>query len=154
MRFIHSLVKVKDGERIGWCAPVELGESTPHSISFAIPIDDRMDERYTCEIVRMGGDGKIVVAHEMVKEGKDSFLLVVGDVKLWFTVRPWSKDGRRLPYIGRLKHADFTSRFIEIEPEEPWRLDQLCESEDLIVVGCDPFSRYSGVEAVESRRDR
>ena len=152
MRFVHSLVKTRENGRIGWCAPVELGEAAPHYISFVIPLDDGTGERYTCEVIRMDGDGKLVVAHEMVKAGRDSFVLPVGDVRLWFTIGPSSKDGRRLPYVGRLKHADFTCLFTEIQPEEPSRLDRLREVENLIVVGCDPFTRYSGIEALVQRQ--
>jgi hypothetical protein len=143
MRFVHSLVKTKNAEKVGWCAPIELGESAPHYVSFVIPVDDGMDDRYICEILR--GDQRNLVAHEMIREGKDSFFLAIGEMRLWFTVRPSSKKGRRLPYVGALKHADFTSLFTEIEPEEPSRLDRLCEDENVIIVGCDPFTHYSGI---------
>jgi hypothetical protein len=151
MRFIHSLAKTQDGERIGWCAPVELGEAAPHYISFVVPVNHHADDRYLCEVVRITGEGRIVDIHEMVKVGKDSFLLSVGEPRLWFTARPPSRDSPRLLYVGRLNHADFSSPFVEIEAEDPSRLDQLCESEDIIIVGCDPFTRYSGIEGLAQR---
>jgi hypothetical protein len=53
--------------------------------------------------------------------------------------------------MGCLEHLDFSSLLAEIESEDPSRLDQLCESEDIIVVGCDPFTRYSGIERLVQR---
>src|SRR5262249_13386810 len=141
--FVHSLVKTQKGEKVGWCAPIELGESAPHYISFVIPVDEEMDDRYACEV--RGGDQRMIVAHEMIRTGKDSFFLDIGDARLWFTVRPASTKGPRLPYVGQLKHADFTSWFAEIEPEDVSRLDRLCDDENLIVIGCDPFNHYSNV---------
>ena len=152
MRFVHSLVKTKRGDQIGWCAPVELGEAAPHSISFVIPIDDGADDRYTCEVVKGDGDQRIVIHHELIKEGRDSFFLGIGEAGLWFAVRAASKREPRLPYVGKLKHPDFTSPFAEIEPEEPSRLDRLCEDNGMIIIGCDPFTRYSGIENL-IRRD-
>ena len=114
-------------------------------------MNDRADDRYLCEVVRITESGRIVNAHEMVKEGKDSFLLRLGELGLWFTARASSRNGGRLPYVGRLVHPDFSSLLTEIEPEDPSRLDQLCETEDIIVVGCDPFTRYSGIETPVQR---
>jgi hypothetical protein len=151
MRFVHSLAKVEDGERIGWCAPVELGESAPHYIGLVVPMEARADDRYICEVVRITCGGRVIDTLEIVREGEDAFLLNVGQTRLWFTARPSSSGGGPLPYVGCLEHPDFSSLFAEIEPEDPSRLDQLCESEDIIVVGCDPFTRYSGIERLMQR---
>lgn len=35
MAFVHSLVKAEINKKLGWCAPVELGEAAPHYVSFA-----------------------------------------------------------------------------------------------------------------------
>ena len=59
MRFVHSLAKTQDGERIGWCAPVELGEDAPPYISFVLPMNDHADNRYLCEVVRVTQGGRI-----------------------------------------------------------------------------------------------
>jgi hypothetical protein len=67
-------------------------------------------------------------------------------MKLWFSVSASSRKDRPLPYIGKLWHADFTHRFAEIELEDPAQLDRLYESDGVIVVGCDPFTHYSGIE--------
>jgi hypothetical protein len=151
MRFVHSLAKVEDGERIGWCAPLELGEAAPHYIGFVVPVEDRAADLYFCEVVRISRGGRVIDTHEIVREGKDAFLLNVGAMRLWFTARPSSSREGPLPYVGRLKHPDFSCLLAEIEPEDPSRLDQLCESEDIIVVGCDPFTRYSGIESLVQR---
>jgi hypothetical protein len=144
MRFVHSLVRIKNGAKAGWCTPVELGEAAPHYISFVIPVDDGADDSYACEVVRIDGDEREVVVYKLVKEGRDSFLLRVDKAELWFTVRPVSQKERRLPYVGKLKHADFASLFTEIEPEEPSALDRLYEDEGVLVVGCDPVTHYLG----------
>jgi hypothetical protein len=150
MRFVHSLAKTQDAKRIGWCSPIELGEAAPHYISFALPINGRADQRYLCEAVQLRDESRVVTAHEMTREDDDSFVLNVGDVKLWFTIRP-SKDAGPLLYIGRLEHPDFSYFLTEIEPEEPSELDRLCEEKYLIVVGCDPFTPYAGIESLAQR---
>jgi hypothetical protein len=145
MPFVHSLVRTVKGKKEGWCAPVEVGEASPHYISFVVPIvDGRTHERYACEVVRTSRDGDKIAAHDMIREGGDSFVLKVADKELWFTVRSVARKERCLPYVGSLKHPDFTSPFIEIEPEDPSKLDQLFEDENVIVVGCDPTTHYGG----------
>lgn len=146
MRFVHSLAKLEAGGRCGWCAPVELGEDAPHEISFVIPMAVRADESYECEIVRMGPAGGRVVACELLAHGVDSFLLRIGDRELHFSVASSGKRRIQLPYIGRLSHPDFTSPLVEIVPEDPGQLDDLCDRENIIVVGCDLFTRYAGTE--------
>jgi hypothetical protein len=148
VRFVHSLVKTQNGERVGWCAPIELGESSPHDISFVIPIDDAMDDRYLCEISRGEGDRRFLVARELIRGEGDSFFLDVEELRLWFTARTSSKKDRPLPYIGKLKHADFTSRFAEIALQDASSLDRLYQDDGGIIVGCDPFAHYSGIETL------
>jgi hypothetical protein len=151
MRFVHSLVRIKNGDNSGWCAPVELGESTPQYISFVIPVDPTLDPAYSCEIVSSNKDKRIVSAKTMFREGKNSFLLDIDDEEVWFNVRPISKDQRRLPYIGKLEHEDFGSLLMEIEPEETSVLDRLFLDKGVGIIGCDPFAHYSGVDKIKHR---
>lgn len=146
MRFVHSLAKLEAHGRCGWFAPVELGEDAPHDISFVIPMDIRADERYECEIVLMGRAGGRVVSCELLAHGVDSFLLRIGDRELRFSVASSGERRIQLPYIGRLSHPDFSSSLVEIVPEDPGQLDDLCDREKIVVVGCDPFTRYAGAE--------
>ena len=148
MPFVHSLVRsAKDGST-GWCAPAELGEASPHYISFVIPVGENgtFFSCYSCEAVTPHEKGKDITIHELSAQGTDSFLLHINDKQFWFVVKPASKAGRRLPYIGELKHPDFQFLFTEIEPEEPDKLDDLCDSERTFIMGCDPFTHYAGIE--------
>src|SRR5207253_7058454 len=99
MAFVHSLVKTEINEKTGWCAPAEIGETAPHYISFVIPVDDEGSffHEYTCEAITAEGTEKRIEPHLLVRQGEDSFVLRVGNVELWFTVRPVPKTERRLP---------------------------------------------------------
>jgi hypothetical protein len=150
MPFVHSLVKVTRADKLGWCAPVELGEAAPHYISFVVPVDDRgaFFSTYLCEAVTTRNKEKNIVLHELSAQGKDSFLLRIAGKDFWFVVKPAAKAARRLPYVGTLTHSDFQLLFTEIEPEEPDKLDDLCDREQTFIMGCDPYTHYSGIESV------
>ena len=153
MHFVHSLVRVTKADKQGWCAPVELGEASPHYIGFVLPIDEKGDffSLYSCEAVTTRNKEKEISLHELSAKGKESFLLRVGGKDFWFVIKPTSKASRRLPYVGKLKHADFQFFFTEIEPEEPEKLDELCDREHTFIMGCDPFTHYSGIKAAVRR---
>ncbi|HEV3260212.1 MAG TPA: hypothetical protein VG013_25370 [Gemmataceae bacterium] len=154
MAFVHSLVKTEVNGKTGWCAPLEIGEAAPHYISFVIPLDDKGDffHEYTCETITTEEGAKRIDPHEFVRRGEDSFVLRLGKLDLWFTVRPVPKEDRRLPYVGKLRHADFAFLFTEIEPEEPERLDRLYDEGNTFVIGCEPFAHYSGISRLEKKR--
>ena len=148
MPHVHCLVpSLIDGEK-GWCAPLELGEQSPHYVSFVVPVNDTGDfhERYTCEVVAVGPGGKSIRVLELAFQGKDLFLLQVEGASLWFHVKPPAKPLRRHPYLGELQHDDFRHLLVEIEPEDPAKLDQLLDEHHSFVIGCDAFSHYSGIE--------
>jgi len=157
MPFVHSLVKIKGDKKKGWCAPAELGESAPHYVSFVIPLAEknRLFDKYTCEAVRIDKpDVRTLVRCDMTKQGGDSFLLNVNDTQLWFFVRPSKKHEGTLHYIGKLDHPDFAYPLTEIEPEEPARLDELCEDRATFLIGCDPFTHYAGLAKLTKVRDK
>jgi hypothetical protein len=147
MPFVHGLVRTRASGREGWCAPVELGEATPHYVSFAIPVDEVLGffDRYTCETVVTDKGDKTTESHDLMRQGDDSFMVRLGESEVWFTVRPVSKGDRRLPYVGKLGHEDFRHSFTEIEPVDPRVLDKLYNNEHLIIIGCEPFAHYSGI---------
>lgn len=144
--FVHSLVRSRYKGRHGWRAPVELGDATPHYISYVIPLDDRgeLGDEYTCEVVVIAGEGRMLQSRNLVRTGIDTFLLGISpDSKLWFHVRPIHKNAGKLPYVGTLHHDDFNLRFIEIEPDDVSQIDRLCEDQGVFIVGCDPEQHYS-----------
>jgi hypothetical protein len=148
MVFVHGLVRTQANGRKGWCAPVELGEAAPHYISFVVPVDEKCDffSEYVCEVVTAGEGGKRRESHDLVRQGTDSFLLRLGELELWFAVRPGPKEERRAPYVGSLEHEDFRYLFTEIEPEQPEVLDRLYDREGAFVIGCEPFAHYAGAK--------
>lgn len=125
-----------------------MGESAPHYVSFVVPVDENGDffPQYACEAVVAADGEKRRDSHELLHQGRDSFLLRLGKSEVWFSVRPVSKSDRRLPYVGQLKHADFAWLLTEIQPEKPDMLDRLYDEENTFVIGCEPFSHYSGIE--------
>jgi hypothetical protein len=154
MPFVHSLIKTEMNGKRGWCAPVEIGEAAPHYISFVIPVDEKRGffDEYTCEAITAEDGDKRIESHALVREGEDSFVLHLGELDLWFTIRPVPQAERCLPYLGKLQHADFAFLLAEIEPEDPDRLDRLFEGEDTFVIGCEPFAHYSGIKRPAKKR--
>ena len=137
-----------NSDKQGWCAPVEVGESAPHYISFVIPVDEKGEffSTYLCEAVTTRNMEKEISLHELSAQGNDSFLLRMQGNDFWFVVKPSLKPVRRLPYIGKLNHPDFQFLLTEIEPEEPEKLDDLCLQEHIFIMGCDPFKHYTGIK--------
>jgi hypothetical protein len=148
MAFVHSLIRTEAAGKTGWRAPLEIGEAAPHYVSFMVPIDTRgrFLQGYTCETVITEAGTKRTEAHQLVRHGKDTFLLRIDKTDLWFVVWPVRKDERRLPYVGKLEHPDFALRFTEIEPEKPELLDKLYDERNICVIGCEPFTHYVGVK--------
>src|SRR5260221_2848937 len=147
MPFVHSLVKSPKNKK-GWCAPVELGEATPHYISFVVPVDEsgQFFSIYSCEAITARNGHKTITTHELASKGRDTFLLNLDGKEFWFIVKPTVPLARRLPYVGTLKHPDFQFLFTEIEPEEPAGLDSLCDKDHTFVMGCDPYTHYTGIK--------
>lgn len=154
MAFVHSLVRTEVNRKAGWCAPAELREAAPHYISFVVPVDDKHGffDEYICETITAEDGNQRIEFHELVHKGEDSFVLCLGQLELWFTVRPVPKAEHRLPYLGKLQHADFAFLFTEIEPEDPEKLDRLYEEKGTFVIGCEPFAHYSGMKKLAKRR--
>lgn len=149
MPYLHSLVRSEMTDAKGWFAPVEVGEAAPHYVSFVVPVDrdSNFFEAYTCESVTAGKKSKRIERHRLELAGSEAFLLNIHGMRIWFVVKPVSKDVRRLPYIGRLEHPDFDLKFAEIEPENSAILDELFDEHRVFVMGCDPFTNYSGLKA-------
>lgn len=144
--YVHSLVKPNDSKPAGWYAPLELGDDSPIYVSFALPLEagNRLADAYQCEVVQIDGTRRSVTTHRLVKSGEDAFVLKLpdrGDV--WFTLQSGAA-GIRLPYAGKLQHADFSNPLVEIEPADQAVMDRLCNEHGLFVVGCDPFKHYTG----------
>ncbi len=146
MAFVHSLVKAEINKKLGWCAPVELGEAAPHYVSFALPLDDAGSffNEYICETIITENGAKRIDTHEFVRRGKDSFVLRLHNLDLWFVLRAASRD-QRLPYVGKLGHADFRFLLTEIVAEDLERLNELYDEANTFIIGCDPFAHYSGI---------
>ena len=139
MKYVHSLIRTEMESQNGWCAPIEVGEDAPQYINFAIPVDKgRIDDLYTCELATFGRHERGLEIHQLIRHGTDSFRLKVGEKDLWFNVRPVARNERSLPYVGTLSHPDFVFPFVEIESREFALMDQLCLSDGLVVIGCDP----------------
>lgn len=146
--FVHSLVKASRRDAIGWRTPAELGEATPHYVSFVVPVgsDGRLADAYACEVVKLGKQERTIEKYKLTRGGKSTFKLELPKgFAIWFTIR-----SDRLPYIGTLKHSDFDHELAEIEPEEPSQLDRLCQETGMFVIGCDP-QNYEGISQESTR---
>jgi hypothetical protein len=53
--------------------------------------------------------------------------------------------------VGELRHEDFALMLSEIEPERPGSLDELYDEENILVIGCEAFTHYSGIERLARR---
>src|SRR5690242_4463423 len=107
--FVHSLVKVIDKDKHGWKAPAELGDKTPHYISFVGPLNENneLSDEYVCEVVKTSLQGRSLEAHKLKKAGTDSFILEVSqNLKIRFHLRGVGRDERRLRYLGSFAHDD------------------------------------------------
>ncbi len=151
MRFVHSLVKGTRNGRQGWLVPVEMGEEASHYISFVIPVENRPDYKYTCEIVKARGLEREIVAHEVISKGKEAYVLAAEGLELVFSLTATGIDEPPLPYVGELEHPDFELPFIEIEPDDPAILDRLFMEHGVGILGCDPFQHYVGAEKLMVR---
>jgi hypothetical protein len=154
MAYLHSLVKADLPRGKGWCAPCELGEAAPHYISFVVPVDAKgaYHDGYECEVVASESGDKVIEAYQLLRQGPDSFLLILNENEIWFRARAAAQSERQLRYVGQLQHEDFAMPFVEIEPEDPDLLDRLFEVEGRFVIGCEPFIHYVGVEKVAGAR--
>ena len=151
--FLHTFVKATRKNTLGWCAPVEMEDDVSQYVSYVIPLnqDDEMESVYSCEVVKILGQERILHSQSIVRVSQDSLMLELPQgFKHWFTVRPISKSERRLPYLGCLEHEDFSHKFTEIEPEDIRELDRLCHDEGLFIIGCDPFQHYVGLPEREA----
>lgn len=155
MPFVHSLAKADKRGKAGWYAPIELGETAPHYISFVVPLDQKGDffPAYSCETITTDEHGsKRIEPHDLVRVGKDAFVLRLDHFEFWFRVRTVVRDQRRLSYVGKLGHKDFALTFSEIEPDEPEKLDRLYDEVGTFVIGCDPFTHYEGAKPMANTR--
>lgn len=148
MVFVHSLAKMDANGTLGWWTPAELGEAAPHYISFVIPVDEkrRFFPKYACETIVIDKGERRSEPNELHQQGNDSFLLRLGEFDVWFNVKPVPKSEARLPYVGRLQHPDFAFPLTEIEPGDHRLLDQIFETTNTFVIGCEPFLHYAGIE--------
>jgi hypothetical protein len=154
MAFVHSLVKLRTNGKTGWWAPVELGEASPHYVSFVIPVAENGEvfEGYGCEIITMGEGEKRVRTHELVKRGEDSFVLRMDKREFWFRVCACPIPEGRLAYAGVLEHEDFEHLLVEIEPEDPCAPDELYDADGTFIMGCEPFAHYANVNKQDAER--
>lgn len=153
MAFVHCLVP-PDGVPTGWIAPTELGEKSPHDISFAAPLspEGKLRDEYICEVAFTDdapAASRKQTAYTMRKKSDTTLLLTIGQYELWFIVTPTTQNRKRRRYVGNASHEDFAFPLIEIEPRDVAAVDRLCEREGIFIIGCDPFTRYRGIGASE-----
>lgn len=143
MASLHSLILVKTGRQMGWMAPAECDEDMSHYVAYVIPLDENgvPFECYECETIRTGNSNNTTAAASLLTKGQGQYSVRIADTDVWFHDKP-GVDGKKLPYVGQLEHADFSRLMIEIIPEEPRQLDRLCEDAGVYIIGCDPFSHY------------
>ena len=148
--FVHTLVRIGSGKRRYWLAPAEMRSDEPQTSRYALPVDKdkKPFPAYQVEVLRFGSNGRREI-RETVTLKKDSHS---GD----FSMQIGSNEGRLgprrdrsasscFPYKGKLVHPDFDHLLAALEPCDLGQIDRLFLEERLLILGCDPFAHYGGL---------
>ena len=153
--YIHFLVRHANGKPLGWIAPVEQTEDGPTGGSYVVPVarNGRFLKRYQIDFRRYSGIGQrspteTTVATLEQSEGKSLFVFQVADTTVIFQEKPGDPDLNRLKYTGQLIHPDFSYSLAEIEPVPEESLDELFTNTGYVLIGCDPWENYDGMDSV------
>jgi hypothetical protein len=149
LHYVHFLLRTTQNRKPIWVAPVEISWNGGLGGSFAVPVDDRRQlfDHYRIDIATISkGEPIDISRHTLEREPDHKLKLVVENQVIFFRIR--SIPGRRqaIPYGGKLSHPDFSLRLIEIETEGEDDIDLLYEKHRMALVGCLPFSHYSGIQ--------
>jgi hypothetical protein len=157
--FIHTLVLVGPGKRRYWFAPAEMGTDEPQAARLALPVDQ--DQKpfptYQVEILRYGSNGR-QETREVVTLKRDrrpgGLSLEIDSHKVRFRAPDDPPAVPSFPYKGKLIHPDFEYRLATLEPCDPGQLDRLFLENRLLILGCDPFAHYGGLNGPPPARKR
>lgn len=144
--YLHSLCRKNMGNRTGWYAPAELGDSQ-QAPGYVIPTDETGSAfgHYLVEI-RVSVPGRMPEWSDcrLIRIGRREFLLGLGD-GIRFRERRVFPTHRTLAYMGKFGHPDFAHPLLEVEPESPDQTERLFNEKGMIIIGCDPFRHYDGI---------
>jgi len=134
--YFHFMSKISSG----WKAPLELEDEEVRPSSYVI--DQGEADYYLVDVCRhKHGSFSDTQTMLVVRKG-DNLVLSINGHTIEFTRR---RDKRPYPYVGNLEHRDFSGKFVEIMPE-PDNLGRLFSETGYIIIGCDPWTNYKGVE--------
>ena len=148
LHYVHFLLRTTQNRKTIWVAPVEISENGGHGGSFAVPVADRRQlfDHYQIDIATISkGEPIDISRHTLELEPDDKLKLLVENQVIYFRVCSTSGRWQAIPYGGELSHPDFSLRLIEIETEGEDDIDVLYEKHRMALVGCLPFSYYSGI---------
>jgi hypothetical protein len=150
LRFLHTLVLTGSGKRRYWLAPAEMGSGELQISSFALPVDEdrKPFPSYQVEILRYGSDGRREVRETATLERDrrlGDFSLQLDGHMIQFGPLSNSPVLSCFPYKGKLVHPDFGYLLAALEPHDPEQLDKLFLDDRLLILGCDPFAHYGGL---------
>lgn len=153
--FIHTLALVGSGRGRGWLAPVEMDDDAPQTAEFAAPVDANRAffPEYLVEVLRTssGGQSKVWEEYVLRRDGDPSvFTMRIGSEEIRF--RQVIRGS--FPYRGRLTHPDLTHKLAVLDPCDLGQLDRLFLEDRLVIMGCDPFAHYGGLEGETSAGGR
>jgi hypothetical protein len=138
------------GKRRYWLAPAEMGTDEPQTSRFALPVDQdkKPFPTYQVEILRYGSNGRRETREiATLKRDRRSgvFSLQVDSTKVRFCALSDPPALPCFPYKGKLVHPDFDHRLTALEPCDLAQLDRLLLEDRLLILGCDPFAHYGGL---------
>lgn len=151
------MLSISNG-KTGWVSPVELCaiDAKAHTTGrYVLPVSSsgHFAKEYQVDIRKYSGRGEQATIETVsmickYSQGKTFFVLSIAGHSIVFQ----ECQGTRHQYIGQLRHPDFDLVLVEVEPVPSlhYNLDELFDDTGYILVGCDPWSNYNGIEQIKS----
>jgi hypothetical protein len=146
--YVHFLLRTTQNQKTFWVAPVEVGESASHGGCFAVPVADghQLFDHYHIDVATIRKAEPIdIEQHVLEVQTNGNLRLVIKDHFISFRVCDSPGRSQAIPYGGKLSYPDFSLRLVAIETGNEDDIDLLYEKYGMALVGCHPFSHYSGI---------
>lgn len=148
---VHFLTLTLLGPRRGWVAPLELPKGNQQGATHVVPVSlgGGLFSQYRLECARCSAGGGYALEWVVADLHRSGFLETsIAGWRIRFQRRLEAGQPVRFDYVGSLVHPDFAFPLAEIVPEDEGQLADLYARERIVIVGCDPLTRYEGAEAI------